>query len=113
MAAKKKSKKTTTPKSSKKKSKTAKKSKNVTFLRYEFSNSSGKPEGGDIFQFSNSQDVREMVSQILEVAQGDEVAVNLTIGGKKAFFGFLANVGLDKKAAEAELVTPEPIILKK
>ena len=85
------------------------KKKSSIYLRYEFSNESGKPEGGDIFEFVSLQDAREMTSQILEVAKGDDVAVNLTIGSKKAFFGLLGNLGLKKHDAEAELVTQKAI----
>jgi hypothetical protein len=81
-----------------------KKSKNTMYIRYEFSNESGTPEGGDVFEFSSIQDIQEMASEIIEVAQKDKVSVNLTIGGEKPFFGFLKSVGLSREHVEAEIV---------
>lgn len=79
-------------------------SKSSTFFRYEFSDESGRPEGGDIFQFATLAEVQAMTTEILKVAQSDKVAVNLTIGGEGPFFGFLKNVGMSRKDAEKELV---------
>ena len=81
--------------------------KNPVYIRYEFSNKSGKPEGGDIFQFSSMSEIQEMEAEILQVTQSDQVAVNLTIGHEKPFFGFLKNVGMSRKDAEKEIVDPD------
>ncbi len=82
-------------------------SKNTVFLRYEFTNESGRPEGGDIFEFTTLGEVQDMVGQILKVAQSDSVTVNLTIGAEKPFFGFLKAVGMSRKDAELEMVPAE------
>lgn len=81
-----------------------KKVKSPIYLRYEFSDEAGKPEGGDIFEFTHFKEVGEMISEILEVAHGDEVALNLTIGEKGPFFGFLTASGMSKKDIEKEMV---------
>ena len=84
--------------------KTSKTSKASTFFRYEFSDESGRREGGDIFEFATLAEVQSMTAEILKVAQSDKVAVNLTIGGEGPFFGFLKNVGMSRKDAEKEFV---------
>ena len=84
-----------------------KKAKNPVYFRYEFSDEKGRPEGGDIFEFPSFKSALEMAADILKVAQGDEVAVNLTVGTEKPFFGYLANSGLSRKAAEKEMVNQE------
>ena len=48
-----------------------KKSSAPIYIRYEFSNKSGTPEGGDVFQFSSMSEVYEMTADILKVAQSD------------------------------------------
>ena len=79
----------------------------TVYLRYEFSNEAGKLEGGDIFEFASLSEVQEMTSQIFKVAQSDGVAVNVTIGTEKPFFGFLKNVGLARKDIQMEMVPAE------
>jgi hypothetical protein len=81
-----------------------KKSKNSVYIRYEFSNKAGTPEGGDIFEFTTLSEVQEMVSEVLKVAQIDDVAVNLTIGGKKPFYGFLKKSGMGREQIDSEIV---------
>jgi len=81
-----------------------KKIKNPIYFRYEFSDESGKPEGGDIFQFSTQAKVMAMIGKILKVAQSDNVAVNLTIGQEESFFGYLNEMGLSREDAETEMV---------
>lgn len=80
------------------------KNKNSVYIRYEFSNKTGTPEGGDIFEFTTLSEVQEMVSEILKVAQIDDVAVNLTIGGKKPFYGFLKKSGMSSEQIDGEMV---------
>jgi hypothetical protein len=84
-----------------------KKAKNSVYFRYEFSDEIGHPEGGDIFEFPTLKGALEMAAEILKVAQSDEVAVNLTIGTAKPFFGFLENSGISRKSAEKEMVNHE------
>lgn len=81
-----------------------KKNKSSIFLRYEFSDESGLPEGGDIFRLSSMSKVQEMTAEIIKVANSDGVTVNLTIGGETPFYGFLKNVGVSRQDAEKELV---------
>jgi hypothetical protein len=81
-----------------------KKAKGTIYFRYEFSNEAGSPEGGDIFQFSTLTEVQEMTTEILKVAQSDNVAINLTIGEEKPFFGFLKKVGMSRQDVEKEIV---------
>jgi hypothetical protein len=81
-----------------------KQSKKTIYFRYEFSDETGKLEGGDIFQFSSVAKALEMTSKILKVAHSDGVAVNITTGEEKPFFGFLANVGINRARAEQEMV---------
>ena len=81
-----------------------KKSKNPIYVRYEFSDENGNPEGGDVFEFSSMKGVLEMTTDILKVANSDGIAVNLSIGEEKPFFGFLKKVGMDRKAVEKEMV---------
>ncbi len=84
-----------------------KKAKSPVYFRYEFSDERGHPEGGDIFEFPSFKNALEMADEILKVAQGDKVAVNLTVGTEKPFFGYLGNSGLSRKAAEKEMVKQE------
>lgn len=91
-----------------KKSKTVKKSKAI-FFRYEFSNEKGKPEGGDIFEFSSLKQAEEMILEVLNVAKLDGVAVNLTVGTEKPFVGFLKNAGMSLKDIELEKVGSDTI----
>jgi len=80
--------------------------KRMIYLRYEFSNESGKPEGGDIFEYVSTRDAIAMMSKALKVAHGDGVAVHFTVGEEKPFFGFLKAGGLSRKYAESEMVAP-------
>jgi hypothetical protein len=82
-----------------------KNSKKPIYVRYEFSNEAGRPEGGDILTFSTLEALQAFAAEALEVSLGDEVAVNLTIGREPAFFGFLKSVGISRKVAEEEMVT--------
>jgi hypothetical protein len=81
-----------------------KKPSRSVYIRYEFSNEAGKPEGGDIFEFASLGEVQEMVSQILKVTQGDGVAVNITVGTEKPFFGMLKSGGLERADVALEMV---------
>src|SRR5690242_4934426 len=90
-----------------------KKSKNTIYVRYEFSSESGSPEGGDILQFTSEKDVQEMVAEILGVSHSDRVTVNLTIGEKTPFFGFLKKVGMSKESIEKEMVDLDKVSLPK
>ena len=89
-----------------------KKAKSPIYLRYEFSDEVGHPEGGDIFEFPSFKHALEMADEILKVSHGDDVAVNLTIGTEKPFFGYLGNSGLSRKAAEKEMVNQEAPLAK-
>lgn len=80
------------------------KKKNSIYFRYEFSNEKGKPEGGDIFEFSSLKQVEEMITEVLKVAKLDGVAVNLTVGTEKPFVGFLKNAGMTRKDIDSERV---------
>jgi hypothetical protein len=77
------------------------------YFRYEFSDETGLPEGGDTFKYATLAEVQDMAGKILEVAESDGVTVNFTIGTEGPFFGFLENVGLSRKDAEKEIVEPE------
>ena len=81
-----------------------KKAQSTIYVRYEFSDEKGTPEGGDVFQFTTMNDVLKMTADILKVAHSDGVAVNLTIGEETSFFGFLNEVGMNRKAVEKEMV---------
>lgn len=81
-----------------------KKSKTAIYCRYEFSNETGTPEGGDIFKFSSLKEVQEMASEIIKVAQDDAVTVNITMGGEKPFFGFLKKLGMSQQDIQKEMV---------
>ena len=85
-----------------------KKAKSPIYFRYEFSDEGGHPEGGDIFEYPSFKNALEMAAEILKVAQGDKVAVNLTVGTEKPFFGYLGNSGLSRKAAQKEMVNQGP-----
>jgi hypothetical protein len=89
-----------------------KKTKSPIFFRYEFSDETGSPEGGDVFQYESPAKVQSMVKQILKVAHSDQVTVNLTIGFEKPFFGFLKNSGLSRQDIEKEMVRLEALTKK-
>ena len=78
------------------------KSKNSIYIRYEFSDESGTPEGGDILCFSSMKEIQDFTSEILAVAHGDQVSAAATIGREKPFMGFLSSVGVSKKNIEKE-----------
>jgi hypothetical protein len=84
--------------------KTKKIDKKTIFLRYEFSDEQGHPEGGDILEFSSIKKAQAMAEEILRVAHSDQVAVNLTIGRDKPFYGFLKTAGLSRKDLALEMV---------
>lgn len=84
-----------------------KKTNSPIYFRYEFSDETGTPEGGDIFKLSTMEEVQEMAEDILKVANSDNVTVNLTIGEEAPFFGFLKSVGMNREDAEKELVNLE------
>ncbi len=84
-----------------------KNNKKTIYLRYEFSDETGTLEGGDVVRYDSLEDIQEIISQIAEIAHEDGVAVNLTIGKEKPFFGFLKNVGLSRQEVEAEMVDQE------
>jgi hypothetical protein len=88
-----------------------KKLKTTVYVRYEFSNEAGHPEGGDILKFSSVKDVQDFTSEILAVANGDEVTVNLTVGTEKPFFGFLKAAGMNREDAEKEMVNQDEFAL--
>jgi hypothetical protein len=96
-----------------KKTAPAKKNKSTIYFRYEFSDETGRPEGGDVFQFGSLNKVQEMAAEILKVAQSDQVTVNLTIGTEGSFFGFLKNVGLSRQDVEKEMVQADMAPMKK
>jgi hypothetical protein len=81
-----------------------KNTKSPIFFRYEFSDETGSPEGGDVFRYPTHAKVQAMVKEILKVAHSDQVTVNLTIGFEKPFFGFLKNSGLNRQDVEKEMV---------
>ena len=81
-----------------------KNTKSPIFFRYEFSDETGSPEGGDVFKYATHAKVQAMVKEILKVAHSDQVTVNLTIGFEKPFFGFLKNSGLNRQDVEKEMV---------
>lgn len=83
------------------------KNKKAMYLRYEFSDEKGIPEGGDIFEFESRNDVQKMISEIIGVAMGDGVSVSIAVGEKATFWPFLEKMGISRKAAEQELVTAE------
>lgn len=84
--------------------KAVQKTKNTTYFRYEFSDEKGRPEGGDIFEFSSLAKLQKMLGEVVAVAQNDGVTVSLTIGQADHFFSFLKNSGLSQKEVENELV---------
>jgi hypothetical protein len=86
-----------------------KKTKSPIFFRYEFSDETGSPEGGDVFKYATPAKVQAMVAEILKVAHSDQVTVNLTIGFEKPFFGFLKNSGLSRQDVEKEMVKQETL----
>jgi hypothetical protein len=89
-----------------------KKTKKTIYVRYEFSDESGRLEGGDIFEFSNLKLAQEFMSEAAKVAYDDCVAVNFTFGEEKPFFGFLKMVGISRKEAEAEMDHSEEPVQK-
>ena len=82
-----------------------KNSKKPIYIRYEFSNEAGRPEGGDILTFNTLGAAQAFIAEAFEVSLGDDVTVNLTAGRDKSFFGFLKSAGIDRKSAEEEIVT--------
>jgi hypothetical protein len=90
-----------------------KKTKSPIFFRYEFSDETGNPEGGDVFQYTTPAKVQSMVKEILKVAHSDQVSVNLTIGLEKPFFGFLKSSGLNRQDIEKEMVNTSVAKTKK
>jgi hypothetical protein len=86
-----------------------KKTKSPIFFRYEFSDETGSPEGGDVFKYATAAKVQAMVKEILKVAHSDQVTVNLTIGFEKPFFGFLKNSGLNRQDVEKEMVRQQTL----
>jgi hypothetical protein len=89
-----------------------KNTKSPIFFRYEFSDETGSPEGGDVFKYETQAKVQSMVKQIIKVAHSDQVTVNLTIGFEKPFFGFLKNSGLSRQDVEKEMVRLEALTKK-
>jgi hypothetical protein len=81
-----------------------KKTKASVFVRYEFSDESGQPEGGDILELASMKKAQEMAHEILSVAHSDGVAVNLTIGENLPMFGYLKNKGMTRKDIDSEMV---------
>ncbi len=77
-----------------------------TYFRYEFSDETGRPEGGDIFQFTTAKSLQKMLAEVIAVAENDGVTVSLTLGKDTNFFQFLKNVGLSQKEVEKEMVDP-------
>ncbi|MBC7692917.1 MAG: hypothetical protein H7222_14235 [Methylotenera sp.] len=77
------------------------------YLRYEFSDEKGTPEGGDIFEFESRNDVQKMISEIIGVAMADGVSVSIAVGEKSTFYPFLGHMGISQSAAEQEMVTAE------
>jgi|GEM_PF-3494362 len=66
-----------------------KQTKKSVFLRYEFSNEAGQLEGGDIFEFPSNREAIAMSADILKIASQDGVAVHITVGAEKPFYGLL------------------------
>ena len=91
--------------------KSVKKTKSPIYFRYEFSDESGCPEGGDIFQFVSTVQLQKMMGKVLDVAQSDGVTVSFIIGQGDHFFSFLKNTGLTQKEVENEMVDPSVIPL--
>lgn len=60
-----------------------------------------------MFQFATLNEAQDMAKKILDVAHGDQVAVNLTIGCETPFFGFLQEVGLSREDIKNEMVDRE------
>ena len=89
-----------------------KKTKKDIYFRYEFSDETGRPEGGDIFRFPTIARAQKMAAEILKVANSDGVAVSLVIGEEKTFFGLLKKSGMSRKDAEREMVGEEISPLK-
>ena len=90
-----------------------KKTKKDIYFRYEFSDETGRPEGGDIFRFPTIARAQKMAAEILKVANSDGVAVSLVIGEEKTFFGLLKKSGMSKKDAEREMVGEEVMPMTK
>jgi hypothetical protein len=84
--------------------KSVQKTQTPIYFRYEFSDESGCPEGGDIFQFSSLKELQKMLGEVIGVAQEDGVTVSLTVGQDDLFFKFLKNTGLSQKEVEKEMV---------
>ena len=84
-----------------------KQTKKSVFLRYEFSNEAGQLEGGDIFEFPSNREAIAMSADILKIASQDGVAVHITVGAEKPFYGLLKNYGMTAAQIDAEKV-PAP-----
>jgi hypothetical protein len=84
--------------------KAVQKTKIPTFFRYEFSDETGRLEGGDIFEISSVAKVCKMMNEAIEVAENDGVTVSFTIGKGENFFKFLKNTGLNQKELDNEMV---------
>lgn len=82
------------------------KNKSPIYFRYEFSDETGCPEGGDIFQFSSTTELQKFMSEVIDVAESDGVIVSFMVGQGDHFFKFLKNSGLTQKEIEAEMVDP-------
>jgi hypothetical protein len=85
------------------------------YFRYEFSDETGCPEGGDIFQFSTLKELQKLLGEVIGVAQEDGVTVSFTIGQDDHFFKFLKNTGLSEKEVKKEMVDPSinPFVVEK
>ena len=84
--------------------KTVQNAQSPIYFRYEFSDETGCPEGGDIFEYSSMAELQKMMSEVLAVAESDGVTVSFTVGQGDHFFSFLENSGLSKKEIENERV---------
>jgi hypothetical protein len=71
-----------------------KKTKSPIYIRYEFSDETGCPEGADVLEVGSMKKIQELTAEILKVAHSDGVAVSLTVGENKPFFTYLENSGV-------------------
>lgn len=94
------------------KKKSVQKAQSPVYFRYEFSDESGRPEGGDIFPFSSMKELKKMLSDVVSVAQEDGVTVSVTIGQDDHFFNYLKNTGLSQKEVDAEMVDLSDILVE-
>ena len=84
-----------------------KKNKSPIYIRYEFSDEAGRPEGADILEIASMKKVQDLAVEILKVAHSDGVSVNITVGEKKPFFAYLKDSGISVAAAEKEMIDTE------